>query len=164
MHCPEFLRRHTEFRDGVVTAPRELRRFERHLAACASCRAYDVALRRGVLALQGAEDFAPSSNFRQRLEERLRRERLQMAEPIVPVRAGIAAGLLIAVAISLLGLETLHRPPAAQARVLPPVPYPMPVAQAGVPFVTFQDPRAGLSAVNPTPYGTALVEPASARH
>jgi len=22
MHCPEFLRRHTEFRDGVVTTPR----------------------------------------------------------------------------------------------------------------------------------------------
>ncbi|HEY6809044.1 MAG TPA: zf-HC2 domain-containing protein [Gemmatimonadales bacterium] len=162
MHCPEFLRRHTEYRDGVVTTPRELRRFERHLATCASCRAYDVALRRGVLALQGAHEVAPSSEFRQRLDARLRHERLQMAEPIVPVRAGIAAGLLVAVALALLGFESLHRPPTAQARALPPVPYPMPVAQAGVPFVTFQDPRSGIAAVNPTPYGTALVEPASA--
>jgi hypothetical protein len=39
----------------------------------------------------------------------------------------------------------------------------MPVAHAGVPFVTFQDPRAGFAAVNPTPYGAALAEPASTR-
>ena len=44
---------------------------------------------------------------------------------------------------------------------LPPVPFPKPVAHAGVPNVTFQDPRASVVAGNPNPYGTALVQPAS---
>ena len=45
MTCAEFLDRYTDFRDGLITAPRELRRFERHLVQCASCRRYDTAVR-----------------------------------------------------------------------------------------------------------------------
>lgn len=163
MHCPEFLDRYTEFRDGVVTTPRELRRFERHLATCESCRAYDTAVRRGVLALQGAGTLAPSQDFRKRLDERLRRERLTRAGPIVATGAGVAAGLLVAVAVTLFAFQAAHRPTPAQARALPPVPFPKPIAQAGVPFVTFQDPRASGSAGNQIPYGSALVEPVSTR-
>src|SRR2546426_5959828 len=55
MTCPEFLDRYTDFRDGLITAPRELRRFGRHLVQCASCRRYDAAVRRGVLALQAGD-------------------------------------------------------------------------------------------------------------
>ena len=160
MTCAEFLERYTDFRDGLITAPRELRRCERHLCRCASCRRYDTAVRRGVLALQAAGTIAPSRDFRRRLDARLERERLAARE--VPARAGIAAALFIAAALALMALEGTHRPQVARAPRLPPVPFPKPVVQAGVPFVSFQDPRARVFTGNPDPYGTALVEPASA--
>ncbi|HXF95853.1 MAG TPA: zf-HC2 domain-containing protein [Gemmatimonadales bacterium] len=162
MDCPEFLARYSDFRDGLVTSPREVRRFERHLGRCPRCRRYDAAVRRGVVALQAAETVEPSPGFRRRLEERLRREQLRAAAPVLPARAGVAAALFLAVALTLVALETV----AAGRRValapeLPPVPFPKPVAQAGLPLVSFQDPRASVLGGNPSPYGTALAQPAS---
>ena len=161
MTCAEFLDRYTDFRDGLITAPREARRFDRHLAQCPSCRRYDAALRRGIQALQEAETVTPSADFRRRLKLRLEREG-SLAGPGRPAWAGIAAALFIAVAIALLALEGVRRADVAQAPALPPVPFPKPVAHAGVPFVSFQDPRASVVISNPNPYGTALVEPATA--
>ena len=43
-----------------------------------------------------------------------------------------------------------------------PAAFPKPVARAGIPFVSFQDPRATVVRGNASPYGSALVEPASA--
>jgi len=161
MTCPEFLDRYTDFRDGLITAPRELRRFGRHLVQCASCRRYDTAVRRGVLALQaGAESIEPSPEFRHRLDARLAHERRAARE--VPARAGIAAALFIAAALALVAREGVRHAPVAHVPALPPVRFPKPVVQAGVPFVSFQDPRATVFTGNPNPYGTALVEPASA--
>ena len=77
--------------------------------------------------------------------------------------AGLATALWIAAALALLlveGTRPAHRPVAS---ALPPVPFPKPVAQPSTPFVTFQDPRASVVTGNPNPYGTALVQPASAR-
>ena len=163
MTCAEFLDRYTELRDGLITAPRELRRFQRHLATCGQCREYDTAVRRGVLALQAIGTIEPSRDFRRRLDERLRRERASAADPIVPRHARIAAALLVAVSLTLLALESGRRaPPVAMVPALPPVAFPKPVANAGLPLVTFQDPRASVVAGNPRPYGTAFVEPASA--
>src|SRR2546427_5395380 len=96
MTCAEFLERYTDFRDGLITAPRELRRFERHLARCAGCRRYDTAVRRGVLALQAVETIEPSRDFRRRLDARLERERRATRE--VQASAGVAAGPVIAAA------------------------------------------------------------------
>jgi hypothetical protein len=160
MTCAEFLGHYTDFRDGLITAPRELRRFTRHLAQCAACRRYDVAVRRGVLALQAAETIEPSRDFRRRLDARLARERVARSQ--VPARAGIAAALFVAAALALVVLEGVRRPPIARAPTLPPVPFPRPVVQAGVPFVSFQDPRASVFAGNPTPDGSPMVEPVSA--
>ena len=163
MTCPEFLERYTEFRDGLINAPRELRRFQRHLVQCASCRGYDAALRRAVSALHQAPAIEPSADFRRRLDARLARERSRA--DAVPVHAGVAAALLVIVAVSLLALEVGRRPRLAQAPALPPAAFPKPVANAGLPLVTFQDPRASVVAGNPYPYGTAFVqapvEPAS---
>lgn len=164
MECAEFLDRYTDYRDGVVTAPRDRRRFERHLATCETCRSYDTAVRRGVLALQGAGTVTPSEQFRTRLDARLRREALTLAGPLVSPRVGAAAGLLVAVAITLLALQAARRPAPLEAHALPPVPFPKPVAQAGAPFVTFQDPRALTAAGNPIPYGSALIEPVGTHH
>src|SRR3989442_10502359 len=93
MTCAEFLERYTDFRDGLITAPRELRRFGRHLARCAGCRRYDAAVRRGVLALQAVETIEPSRDFRRRLDARLERERRATRE--VQASAGGAAAPLL---------------------------------------------------------------------
>jgi len=162
MDCPEFLDRYTDFRDGLVTSSRELRRFQRHLVFCARCREYDTAVRRGVLALNAAERIEPSADFRRRLDARLRGERQRLGSEPVSIRIGVAAALLVAVALTLVLREGTQRPAIASSPVLPPVMFPKPVANAGVPFVTFQDPRASVLAGNPNPYGTAFVEPASA--
>ncbi|MGH7568188.1 MAG: zf-HC2 domain-containing protein [Gemmatimonadales bacterium] len=159
MDCAQFLNRYTDFRDGLISASRERRNFERHLACCARCRDYDAAVRLGVRALQSVETIHPSPDFRRRLERRLDRERAATG-PVLAGRAGVAAALLFAVALSLVALEgVVRRPQMARAPALPPVPFPQPVAQAGVPFVTFQDPRAGVA---PSPYGALQIEPVSA--
>src|SRR2546430_17492264 len=94
MTCVEFLERYTDFRDGLITAPRELRRFERHLARCAGCRRYDAAVRRSVLALQAAGTIEPSRDFRRPLDARLERERRAVRK--VPASASVAGALLLA--------------------------------------------------------------------
>ncbi len=161
MDCTEFLERYSDFRDGLVTALRERRRFERHLGRCAQCREHDARVRRGVMALQTARTIQPSPDFRRRLEARLSRER---AKPALSLRAGIAAALFVAVALALLAHESIvaRHTDSARARALPAAPFPKPVMQAGPPHVVFQDPRVSVVMGNPHPYGTALVEPASA--
>lgn len=164
MQCPEFLDRYTEFRDGLVSGSRELRRFQRHLVACADCREYDATVRRGVVALQSAGQIQPSADFRRRLDARLNVERSRLqGEPVMPIRLRLVAALLLAVAATLVLRETMRAPAQiAEAPQLPAVTFPKPVANAGVPYVTFQDPRTSVLVGNPSPYGTALVEPASA--
>src|SRR2546430_16513919 len=112
MTCAEFLERYTDFRDGLITAPRELRRFERHLARCAGCQRYDAAVRRGVLALRAAETIEPSQGFRRRLEARLERERRATRD--VPASAGVSAALFGAAGRALVGAESRRRPRAAR--------------------------------------------------
>jgi hypothetical protein len=160
MTCKEFLARYSEHRDGLITAPREARRFARHVATCVSCRRYDAALRHGIGSLQTVAP-EPDGDFRHRLERRLEEERARAGRPTLPTRPALAAALLIAAAIGLLVWQsTQPRRPIASATTLPPVPFPKPVAQAGLPFVSFQDPRTGVTSGNPYPYGTVYVEPA----
>lgn len=160
MTCREFVARYSDYRDGLITAPREARQFARHLASCSACQRYDAALQRGIGSLQ-TSDEEPDTAFRRRLEHRLASERAKAARPHLPARPAFAAALLVAVAIGLVAWESAqHRQKAVIAPTLPPVPFPKPVAQAGVPFVSFQDPRTSVVSGNPYPYGTAYVEPA----
>jgi anti-sigma factor RsiW len=159
MLCKEFVERHTEYRDGLITAPRELRRFGRHLAHCPSCRDYDARVRHGVQALHSASTIALSADFRQKLDARLAVERRKVRP--LPARAGFSAAMLVLVALALLVLEVGRRPRVMRAPQLPPVAFPKPVASPGPPFVSFQDPRASVVDGNPYPYGTALVQPAA---
>lgn len=159
MLCAEFLERHSEFRDGLITAPRELRRFTRHRAVCASCRRYDATVHQAVEALHTASPISPSPDFRRRLQARLEQERHQIAMP--PAHAGISAALLVLAGIALFVFEVGRRPRVETAQQLPPAAFPKPVAGAGLPFVSFQDPRASVVTGNPYPYGTALVQPAA---
>ena len=160
MTCREFVARYSDYRDGLITAPREARRFARHLASCTACQRYDAALRRGIGSLQASGPDLDTA-FRMRLERRLASERAKAARPSLPARPAFAAALLVAIAIGLVAWETAqHRPKVVIAPTLPPVPFPKPVAQAGVPFVSFQDPRTSVVSGNPYPYGTVYVEPA----
>ncbi|HXQ28396.1 MAG TPA: hypothetical protein VN848_03935 [Gemmatimonadales bacterium] len=162
MTCDEFLDRYTEFRDGLITTPRELRRFTRHITQCASCRSFDAAVQHGVGTLRAVEAIEPSGDFRRRLDARLARERELRVGPVLPARLGVAAALFLAVAVMLLARAGVRRSEAVSMPALAPVPFPKPVAQAGVPFVSFQDPRASVVDGNPNPYGTALVQPIAA--
>jgi hypothetical protein len=163
MNCAEFLARYSEYRDGTVTAPRELRRFRRHVAVCPRCRAFDVALRDGVAALRDVPAVAPSPSFRRRLEARLAAERAGAKRPRAPVLVRLAGALLVLAAMSLLGWEAARRAAPGAVPSLPPVVFPKPLVNAGVPLVTFQDPRASVLAGNPYPYGTAFVQPPARR-
>jgi hypothetical protein len=145
MLCREFLERHSEFRDGLITSSRDLRRFARHVAHCASCRRYDAMVRYAVKALHSATPITPSANFRERLDARLAVERRRV--PGQPGRAGVSATLLVIAACALCFFEIAQRPRIARAPLLPPVANPKPVAGAGLPFVSFQDPRAIITQV-----------------
>lgn len=159
MQCNEFLERHTDLRDGLITSTRELRRFARHMAHCVACRRYDATVRQGVQVLATAVPIAPSSDFRQRLDARLAREREFIPQP--PARIGVSAALLVLAALALFAFEVGRRPQIQHVQLLPPVVFPKPVVTAGLPFVSFQDPRASVINGNPYPYGTALVQPAA---
>jgi anti-sigma factor RsiW len=160
MLCTEFLERHSEFRDGLITSARELRRFARHMAHCTTCRHYDATIREAVHALHCAAPISPSPDFRQRLDARLAVERRRVPRP--PAQAGVSATILVIVAFALFFVELAQRPRIARAPLLPPAAFPNPVVSAGLPFVSFQDPRARVVSGNSYPYGTALFQPASA--
>ena len=157
MRCTEFLERHSDFRDGLITAAPELKRFTRHMAHCASCRRYDATVKQAVQVLHSASPISPSPDFRQRLEARLALERRHVAVP--PARAGISATLLVLAGVALFLFEVGRRPRVETAQLLPPAAFPKPVVSAALPFVSFQDPRASVVKGNPYPYGTALVQP-----
>ncbi|MFN2570065.1 MAG: anti-sigma factor [Gemmatimonadales bacterium] len=157
MHCAEFLDRHSDYRDGLITAPRELRRFARHLALCLTCRRYDTTVRHAVQVLHSAAPITPSPDFRQRLDARIAVERRRVPRP--PARSGLSATMLVLAAVTLFVFEVVQRPQGRKATPLPPVAFPKPVANAALPFVSFQDPRASVVNGNPYPYGTALVQP-----
>jgi hypothetical protein len=159
MLCTEFLERHSEFRDGLITAPRELRRFTRHIAQCAGCRRYDTTVTHAVQVLHTAPPISLSPDFRRRLQARLELERDHV--PLPPARSGVSAALLVLAGVALFVFEVGQRPRVETAQLLPAAAFPKPVASAGLPFVSFQDPRASVVSGNPYPYGTALVQPAT---
>jgi anti-sigma factor RsiW len=160
MLCREFLERHSEFRDALITSSGELRGFARHLAHCPTCQRYDATIREAVHALHSASPITPSPDFRQRLDARLAVERRRVPRP--PARAGVSATMLVIAAFALFFFELAQRPHIARAPLLPPVAFPNPVVSAGLPFVSFQDPRARVVSGNPYPYGTTFFTPASA--
>lgn len=145
MRCREFLERHSEFRDGLITSSRDLRRFARHLAHCSSCRRYDATVRFAVQALHSTTPITPSADFRGRLDARIAIERRRVPRP--PAQAGVSAALLVIAAFALCFFEIGQRPRIARAPLLPPVANPKPIAGAGLPFVSFQDPRAIITPV-----------------
>src|SRR5512138_2671360 len=108
MSCSEFLERHSDFRDGLITSSRDQRRFARHMAHCATCRRYDATIRQAVQALHAASPITPSPAFRQRLDARIAIERRRVPRP--PAQAGVSATLLVIAALTLFVFEVVQRP------------------------------------------------------
>src|SRR5439155_1235121 len=120
MTCAEFLDRYTDFRDGLITAPREVRRFQRHLAWCPACRRYDTTVRRSVLALRAVETIERSPDFGRRLDARLAEERRALVA--VPSSAGIEPARFVARGVALVARGGARRPEVARAPVPPASP------------------------------------------
>jgi anti-sigma factor RsiW len=160
MLCREFLERHTDFRDGLITSPWDLRRFARHITHCATCRRYDATILQAVQALHSATPITPSADFRERLDARLAVERRRVPRP--PAQVGVSATLLVLATFALFFFELAQRPRIARAPLLPPTAFPNPVANSGLPFVSFQDPRASVVSGTPYPSGTVRFQPVSA--
>ncbi|OLC07570.1 MAG: hypothetical protein AUH41_10155 [Gemmatimonadetes bacterium 13_1_40CM_66_11] len=161
MLCREFLERHSEFRDGLITSPRDSRRFARHLGHCATCRRYNATICQAVRALHATSPITPSADFRQRLDARIAVERRRV--PRTPAQAGLSATMLVIAALALFVFEVAHRPRIARAPLLPPVAFPKPVASASLPFVSFQDPRAIILVGNPYSSSKSLSPSTGAR-
>src|SRR3989442_2395248 len=126
MLCKEFLERHTEFRDGLITFSRELHRFARHMAHCTTCRRYDATIREAVQALHAASPIAPSPVFRQRLDARLAVERRRVPRP--PAQAGVSATIPVLAALALFFLAFAQTPLIPRAPSLPAATWPQQAA------------------------------------
>ena len=106
--CSEFLANLSEYVDGRLER-RASRRLEVHLRRCGRCRSAVAALRRGVAELQAGDEVEPSPFFKAKLAERLQKE-VRIGDPIQPTSAGLAAAVLIGVAVGLALLQPIiHR-------------------------------------------------------
>ena len=122
------------------------------------------AYQRGIEALraQSVDGIEPSEGFMEELQRRLEESRHHRFYPTIPQWGGLAAALVVIVGIILTANRTLDRTPIASPEPIQAVPFPKPVANAGIPFVQFQDPRVGVVTTVPTFYGSGYVERPSA--
>lgn len=70
MTCQDFLARHSEYMDDLLS-PAEAERCAAHISSCVACARYDRVVRQGVRLLRSAPEIEPSSDFFPRLQHRL---------------------------------------------------------------------------------------------
>src|SRR5690606_3249133 len=103
--CDEFLARHSEYLDGLLT-PLAAARLNAHASVCGSCARYDRIVRKGIDLVRDLPDVEPSEEFELRLQHRI--FHMEDAHALQPRAtgasgaAGVAAALGVAVAIALL--------------------------------------------------------------
>jgi len=135
MTCNDFLKGYSAYRDS--TDPALTAAMQVHLAGCATCRAHDVAVRRGVEALR-RQVLTPSADFNRRLEARLSEwpsdDRMRQLHRIRPMMATAVAALLLALVILSSRRAAMVSTAAAEAD---PPSVARPVALGGIPFVAF---------------------------
>ena len=102
MNCRQFRDAYSDFSDGLLDEPAEVR-CHVHLAECPDCRRFDAALRRGLMALRGLREPAPSEDFDERLLARLAAERPELPESRFLV--GIAGAVLVLAVVGTVGWE-----------------------------------------------------------
>ncbi|HVO35092.1 MAG TPA: zf-HC2 domain-containing protein [Gemmatimonadales bacterium] len=129
MDCCEFREKYSDFADGLLEEEAELRA-RRHLGACAACRRFDSAFRRGVSALRDLPSVEVSRSFGERLRGQLRHELVVRALAVDPLSGAIAALLvLVTVGVVTWDLAELHTArratPAVTTSAAPPVAQPV---------------------------------------
>lgn len=145
MRCHDFLEGYSDFRDGTVLDRSVRAQLRQHLLECSDCERHDRVLRAGLQALRSQDPFKTTLDLTTKIEAAVQAS-VGAEFPSVPRWAGLAALVMVLVGVALLAasvvessMSGVEATPALQA-----VPYPRVVANAGVPFVTFQDPRAGV--------------------
>jgi anti-sigma factor RsiW len=106
MTCRQFRSQHAAYVDDLMSSATS-HAMRAHLMACPRCASADVAIRRSLMVMRSLPPIQVSPDFRSRLDERLRIERLERATTArLPesgrdvgfgntTRATIAAGLLL---------------------------------------------------------------------
>ncbi|HEX2166056.1 MAG TPA: zf-HC2 domain-containing protein, partial [Longimicrobiales bacterium] len=104
VECAEFLARHSEYLDGLLT-PVAAARLSAHSSVCASCARYDRIVRKGIDLVRDLPDAQPSDDFEMRLQHRI--FHMEDARALQPRAAGAAAALAVAAAMALLAWSPL---------------------------------------------------------
>jgi hypothetical protein len=75
MNCREFRRKHDAYIDDTLSGV-ELDGMARHRRLCEECAQLDTRIRRALLVARNLPTIQPSASFNERLQARLRTERL----------------------------------------------------------------------------------------
>jgi anti-sigma factor RsiW len=102
MNCRQFRDAYSDFSDGLLDEPAEVR-CHVHLSACPDCRRFDATLRRGLTALRSLRAPAPSEGFDERLLARLASERPD--EPETRFLVGMASAVMVLAVVGAVGWE-----------------------------------------------------------
>ena len=78
MTCREFRRKHDAYVDDTLSGV-EFDRMAQHRRVCARCAQLDTRVRRALLVARNLPTIEPSADFGERLQARLRAERVTMA-------------------------------------------------------------------------------------
>ena len=141
MACKEFIERHSEYLDGMLSAD-ERRRFDAHLARCKSCRRYRRVLARGLAAWRALPPVSTSPDFLPRLQHRLYHVD-ESSKRSWRSQFGRAAAIAVASAgLFTLGVSNGSQPVLVEVQ-LPPV-------MADVPAETVAESRGGRFADDPS--------------
>ncbi len=134
MNCSEFLELYSDYRDGRLESARVARSVREHLSECEACMRYDALICRGVMTLRSVNEQEPS--------EAVSLSGINLlpdsVDPVTPVPAKFAGGLMVAAAIALLFWPQPEKPVTAppiahadpnppQVAVILPEPTPLPV-------------------------------------
>ena len=109
MNCDEFQSLYAERSDIRAPDPGGRLRLDRHRQTCRDCARFADALDLGIETLRGLEAPPVRPSFERRLRRRLRAE-VAIGDPVVPTHAGLAAGFLLAAALSFALYEGLTHP------------------------------------------------------
>jgi len=96
--CDEFLDRHSEYVDNLLT-PLESARLALHARGCDSCARYDRVVRRSQALMGDLPEIEPSEDFELRLQHRI--FHIDDEAAFAPARGGAGAVATLAVAASL---------------------------------------------------------------
>jgi hypothetical protein len=121
MNCREFRRKHDAYIDDTLSGV-ELDGMARHRRLCEECAQLDTRIRRALLVARNLPTIQPSASFNERLQARLRTERLTLglsrehevsasarhwhplsANAFTAIAAGVLAAAGLATAVSLAG-------------------------------------------------------------